>query len=403
MRTPPRPLWPSTPAEGARELARVGADGPWPGPTGPAPRDGRPRPPGACPVALKVPADFPASLVERFRTDPFQVRGGAGGWILFGPLNGLEEGLAREAGTGEPIAAEALRALRCGTGRALPPAWVTAAGPLALTGPTRLMAVVNVTPDSFYEGSRQRTRERVEHVLERALEGGADLVDVGGESTRPGAEPVPLEEELARVMPAVELAVRTGLPISIDTRRAEVARAALASGAAIVNDVSAGLDDPALIDTVAAAGAGLVLMHRRGVSADMQEDPRYDDLVGEVTAFLAERACAAVARGVAPERIALDPGLGFGKRRRHNFELYRRMAELHALGYPLLVGPSRKRHTSGPGDVPAGERLMGTAAACALLAWQGVQVLRVHDVGEMRRVLETTDEIRGAIGEDLLS
>jgi dihydropteroate synthase len=204
-------------------------------------------------------------------------------------------------------------------------------------------------------------------------------------------------------MPAVELAVRTGRPVSIDTRRAEVARAALAAGAVVVNDVSAGLDDPDLIEAVAAAGAGLVLMHRRGVSADMQEDPRYDDLMGEIAAFLAERAGAAVARGVAPERIVLDPGLGFGKRRRHNFELYRRMAELHALGYPLLAGPSRKRHTSGPDDVPAGERLMGTAAACALLAWQGVQVLRVHDVGEMRRVLATADEIRGAIGEDLLS
>ncbi len=403
MRTPPRLLWPSTAGEGARELARVGTPGSWPGPVGPAPRDGRPRPPEPVPIALKVPADTPPALLECFRTAPFQVRGGTDGWILFGPLDALENGLEAGAGSGEPVAAEVLRALRCGAGRTLPPPWSMGGRTLPLTGPTRLMAVVNVTPDSFYEGSRQRTRERIERALERALDGGADLVDVGGESTRPGAEPVPLEEELARVMPAVELATETGLPVSIDTRRAEVARAALAAGAVIVNDISAGLDDPDLLTVVAAAGAGLVLMHRRGVSATMQADPRYDDLMGEIATFLAGRAEAAVTAGVAQERILLDPGLGFGKRRRQNFELYRRMAELHALGYPLLAGPSRKRHTSGPDDVPAGERLMGTAAACALLAWQGVQVLRVHDVGEMRHVLETADEIRGAIGEDLRS
>jgi dihydropteroate synthase len=403
LKTPPRLLWPSTAGEGAHELARVGSEGGWPGPVGPAPRDGRPRPSEPVPIALKLPAETPPALLERFRTAPFQVRGGAGGWILFGPLDGLEEGFEELVGSGDGSAAGVLRALRCGAGRTLPPPWSMGGRTLSLSGPTRLMAVLNITPDSFYEGSRRQSRERIEHALERALVGGADLVDVGGESTRPGAEPVPVAEELARVMPAVELAAGTGLPVSIDTRRAEVARAALAAGAVVVNDISAGLDDPDLLPAVAAASAGLVLMHRRGVSATMQADPRYDDLMGEIAAFLAGRAEAAVTAGVAPERIVLDAGLGFGKRRRHNFELYRRMAELHALGYPLLAGPSRKRHTSGPGDVPAGERLMGTAAACALLAWQGVQVLRVHDVGEMRRALETADEIRGAIGEDLLS
>ena len=187
------------------------------------------------------------------------------------------------------------------------------------------------------------------------------------------------------------------------TTSAEVAAAALEAGAVIVNDISAGLDDPALFDLAAERKAGLVLMHRQGLSATMQEDPRYDDLMGEIHAFLAIRAETALAAGIAPERIAIDPGLGFGKRRQHNFELYRRLAEFHSIGYPLLVGPSRKRHTSGPADRPAEERLMGTAAAAAILAWQGAHVVRVHDVAEMRLALDTLDEIRGAVGEDRVS
>jgi dihydropteroate synthase len=153
----------------------------------------------------------------------------------------------------------------------------------------------------------------------------------------------------------------------------------------------------------ARTGAGLVLMHRKGDPATMQEDPHYEDLMGDIASFLAGRAGAAVESGVAPEAVVLDPGLGFGKRRQHNFEIYRRMAELHALGYPLLAGPSRKRHTSGPPDRPPEDRLPGTLAACTLLAHQGVQLLRVHDVEDVRRALETADEIRGAIQEDRVS
>jgi len=360
-------------------------------------------------VALKVPPGFPAGVTDRFTSSPCRLLGTAGrGWILCGPLDTIHDRLAEAVATGtpegsdDPVAA-ALSALRFGAGLEVPPVWDMVGHPLDLTGRTLLMAVVNVTPDSFYAGSRQRGTEMLEHTLERAVEEGADLIDIGGESTRPGAEPLPVADELDRVMPAVERAVGTGLPVSIDTRREKVARAALAAGASVVNDVSAGSDEPDLLTAAAEAGAGLVLMHRRGASTVMQDDPRYDDLMGEVTDFLAERVRAARSAGVAPGRIAVDPGLGFGKRRRHNFELYRRMAELHGLGYPLLVGPSRKRHTSGPADRPAEERLMGTAAACALLAWQGVQILRVHDVGEMRRVLETADEIRGAIVEDRVS
>jgi dihydropteroate synthase len=263
------------------------------------------------------------------------------------------------------------------------------------------MAVINVTTDSFYGGSRVDDREKIEAALVQAAEDGADIIDIGGESSRPGSEPLPAAEELERVIPAVEMAMAcTGIPVSVDTTKAEVARAALDAGAVVVNDVSAGTADPEMLPLVAGSGAGLVLMHRLGSSETMQDNPRYDDLVGEIYAFLASRVDEAVAAGIEPDRIVIDPGLGFGKRRQHNFELYRRITELHSLGYPLMVGPSRKRHTSGPVDRPAEERLMATVAACAILAYQGVQILRVHDVGEVRRALDTVDEIRGAIIED---
>jgi dihydropteroate synthase len=306
-----------------------------------------------------------------------------------------------EAGSG---ASEALGALRRGVGIEAPEVWRYRGGEISLSGGTRLMAVINTTPDSFWSGSRSETIPEISEALDRAVEGGADLIDIGGESTRPGAEPVPVQEEIDRVTGAIsEAASRTGLPVSIDTTSSEVASAALEAGAVIINDISAGLDDPAIISLAAARGAGLVLMHRQGISATMQEDPRYEDLMGEIHAFLAVRVEAALEAGVAPDRIAIDPGLGFGKRRQHNFEIYRRMAEFHSIGYPLVVGPSRKRHTSGPSDRPAGERLMGTAAACAVLAWQGAQIVRVHDVAEMRRALDTLDEIRGAVVEDRAS
>jgi len=195
----------------------------------------------------------------------------------------------------------------------------------------------------------------------------------------------------------------TGLPVSVDTTKAEVAEAALDAGAVVVNDISAGTSDPEMFPLVAERGAGLVIMHRLGLSAAMQENPQYDDLIGEIHAFLAARAREAVEAGIECDRIVLDPGLGFGKRRQHNFEIYRRVAEFHSLGYPLLAGPSRKRHTSGPSDRPAEERLMATAGACAILAYSGVQLLRVHDTGEMRHALDTVDEIRGAIVEDRVS
>lgn len=397
----PRLLWPSNIEEAGVELERVGDGGTWPGPFSALPRSGRPDGSTDSGVALgwsePVPpvmwgTDLPAPLLRRGRPGR--------GLVVFGPADGLLTWLERLGTETE----QARAAVRFGTGLETPRYWQVGRERISLREGTRLMAVVNVTPDSFYAGSRAQDLEKVGAAVEAATHEGADIIDIGGESTSPGAEPLPAEVEVERVVPAVELAVaRTGLPISVDTTKAEVARAALEAGAVVVNDITAGTGDPRMLPLVAESGAGVVLMHRKGVAATMQVDPRYDDLVGEIYAFLASRAAAARAAGIEPARIVADPGLGFGKRRQHNFELYRRVAEFHCLGYPLLVGPSRKLHTSGPSDKPAEERLMATAAACAILAYQGVQILRVHDVGEMRRALDTVDEIRGALVEDRVS
>ena len=427
MSQAPRLLWPTTPEEALLELDHIGAAGPWPGALGSPPRTGRRRLPGPDRVALKWPEPVPPAVDSLDPDKGLTAAGSVGkGRIVFGPLDALlgrvdqlgdagaaaaEAAAAAETGAAAAEAAAAAagvaaaaEAIRFGSALSVPSCWDAGGHLLPLDERTLLMAVVNVTDDSFYAESRITSPARLDQALERAAEEGADLIDIGGESTRPGAEPVPDEVQLERVVPAIERAVTiTGLPVSVDTTRVGVARAALDAGASVVNDISAGTVDPDLIPLVAERGAGLVLMHRMGESATMQDAPHYDDLCGEIHAFLSTRAGAAVEAGVGATRIAIDPGLGFGKRRQHNFELYRRVAEFHSLGYPLLLGPSRKRHTSGAPDRPAGERLMGTAAACTLLAWQGVQILRVHDVGEMRRTLETADEIRGAIIEDRVS
>ena len=352
-------------------------------------------------VALLLPERMAASLRGSLPRPGVGAIGEAGrGMIACGRTDRLIDWLG-ESGSGT---AEALLALRRGVGIEVPDRWRFAGSELSLHEGTRLMAVINTTPDSFYAGSRSETPDEIKDALDRAVEGGADLIDIGGESTRPGAEPLAVEVEIERVVGAIEEAVaRTSLPVSIDTTRSEVAAAALEAGAMIINDISGGLDDPRIIPLVAKQKAGLVLMHRRGVSATMQDDPHYDDLMGEIYTFLATRVDSATAGGIDPDRIVIDPGLGFGKRRQHNFEMYRRMAEFHSMGYPLMVGPSRKRHTSGPADRPAEDRLMGTASACAILAWHGAQILRVHDVTEIRLALDKLDEVRGAVMEDRVS
>jgi dihydropteroate synthase len=259
------------------------------------------------------------------------------------------------------------------------------------------MGIVNVTPDSFSDGGRfLESNAAVEHGL-RLVQEGADLLDVGGESTRPGADPVSPGEERARIEPVVrELARRAGVPISIDTTKAQVAAAALDAGAEIVNDVSALARDPELAPLVARAGAALVLMHMRGSPADMRERARYGDLHGEVHDELAAALDRARVAGVAAERIALDPGLGFAKTPEHNLALLRRLRELSQLGRPLVVGASRKSFLGQITGRPADERIVGSVAAAAVAALNGAAVLRVHDVRETREALSVCNAVRGA-------
>ncbi|HEY2537469.1 MAG TPA: dihydropteroate synthase [Solirubrobacteraceae bacterium] len=259
------------------------------------------------------------------------------------------------------------------------------------------MGVVNVTPDSFSDGGLYLDGDAaIAHALELVGEG-ADIVDVGGESTRPGAEPVPAAEELERVLGVVEgiVAAGTGAQVSIDTSKAAVARACIAAGATLVNDVSALRGDPEMAGIVAQSGAECCLMHMLGEPRTMQSEPRYGDVVDEVRAFLEERMAYAVGEGVREERIVLDPGIGFGKTLAHNLELLARLDELATLGRPLLVGTSRKSFigriladAAGRQEpVAASERLPGTIATNVLAYERGASVFRVHEVAPVRAAL----------------
>lgn len=245
----------------------------------------------------------------------------------------------------------------------------------------RVMGIVNVTPDSFSDGGAHFDADAaVAHGLQLAAEG-ADVLDVGGESTRPGAEPVPLEEELRRVVPVVErLARETALPVSIDTSRPEVMRAAVEAGAGMINDVY-GLRREGALDTAAALGVPVVLMHMLGEPRSMQDAPEYDDVVGEVHRFLAERIFAAEMAGIDRKRIVVDPGFGFGKTTAHNLQLLARLERFGELGVPVLAGLSRKR-TIGEltGRESPVERVHGSVAAHLIAAQRGARLLRVHDV-----------------------
>ena len=246
-----------------------------------------------------------------------------------------------------------------------------------------VMGVVNVTPDSFSDGGVNYRSDDAVASARRMLGDGAAIVDVGGESTRPGSEAVSLDEELRRVVPVLE-ALSGEVPISIDTAKAEVARRALALGAEMVNDVTALGGDPELAGVVADSGAYLCLMHMRGEPRTMQVDPRYDDVVAEVAGFLEERLAFAVAAGIAEDRISLDPGIGFGKTVEHNFELVRRLDEIVALGRPVVVGFSRKSSLGRIlGDPEAKTGPVSASLAVAVAAYErGATILRVHDVRE---------------------
>jgi dihydropteroate synthase len=260
-----------------------------------------------------------------------------------------------------------------------------------------LMGVLNVTPDSFSDGGAfLDPAQAIDHGL--ALESeGADIVDVGGESTRPGSRPVPEAEETARVVPVITgLRRRSRVLISVDTTKAAVARAALDAGADLVNDTSALRADPAMAGVVAASGAGLVLMHMRGIPLTMQDAPHYDDVMGEIMGFLDERLRAAADAGIPAERVAVDPGLGFGKTFAHNLEILRRQEAFHALGRPLLLGFSRKAFLGAITGRPPAGRLEATIAAAVLSVERGAHILRVHDVGPVVRAVRTAEAVLAA-------
>ena len=262
-------------------------------------------------------------------------------------------------------------------------------------GETRVMGIVNVTPDSFSDGGLYLDPEAaVSHGLE-LLDEGADLVDLGGESTRPGAEPVAPEEELRRVTPVVErLAERA--TVSIDTSKAVVAEAAIGAGAAMVNDVTALRGDPEMASTCADAGVEVVLMHMLGEPRTMQEAPVYGDVVEEVLEFLLERARVAEEAGIARERIWIDPGIGFGKTAEHNFALLAATDRFVETGYRVLVGPSRKRFIGSLDGSGEAERVGGTVAACLVAARKGASAVRVHDVAPVFQALALEREISAA-------
>jgi dihydropteroate synthase len=259
----------------------------------------------------------------------------------------------------------------------------------------KLMGVVNVTPDSFSDGGLYLDAEAAIAHGQELTEAGAEILDVGGESTRPGAEAVSLEEELRRVVPVIAGLEGIEAQISVDTSKAAVAAAALEAGAEVVNDVTALRGDPEMAGLCADRGATVVLMHMLGTPRTMQANPVYDDVVDEVKAFLAERVEAAVAAGIGEERIWLDPGIGFGKTAEHNLELLRRLGELRELGRPLVIGTSRKSFIGRVDGSDAGERLGGTIASSVLAAAEGAAVLRVHDVAEASQAMAVTTAILG--------
>jgi dihydropteroate synthase len=249
------------------------------------------------------------------------------------------------------------------------------------------MGIVNVTPDSFSDGGTFESASAAVSHARRLIAEGAEIIDVGGESTRPGADPVPAEAELRRVLPVVEGIAGHGAQVSVDTMKLEVARAAVAAGAGYVNDVSAFRHEPGMAAFVAEHDLDCCLMHMLGEPRTMQVDPVYDDVVSDVKAFLEQRLAFAVAEGVAEERIMLDPGIGFGKTMAHNLELLRRLDELAALGRPLVIGVSRKSFIGRITGRDVSERAVGTAAANVLAYERGARVFRVHDVAVTRDAL----------------
>jgi len=252
----------------------------------------------------------------------------------------------------------------------------------------RIMGIVNVTPDSFSDGGRYLAPELAIELGLRLVSEGADLLDIGGESTRPGSAPVPPDRQWERIGPVVEGLAQCGVPLSVDTRSADVARRALDLGATIINDVSAGTHDPELLDLVAERGAEVILMHMQGTPQTMQKDPRYDDCTAEVREYLLTRAAAAEQAGVDRRRIWIDPGIGFGKKLEHNLALLSNLKQFTETGYPVLLGVSRKSFVTQLFDAPVDARLGGSLAALLPALYSGVHAVRVHDVRDTFQFLE---------------
>jgi dihydropteroate synthase len=265
-----------------------------------------------------------------------------------------------------------------------------------MTCHTVVMGIVNVTPDSFYDGGKRFDSAKAAADAFEMINSGAEILDIGGESTRPGAQPVSLDEELRRVLPVLrELRKSSSVPISIDTYKEAVARAALDAGADIVNDISALRFDPGMAALVASEGVPVILMHMQGVPRTMQQEPHYRDVVGEVQDFLVERVRSANQAGIDTERLIIDPGIGFGKTLAHNLALLKNLDSFKLLGQPLLVGVSRKAFIGKILNAAAPqERLEGSLAAAVAAALSGANIMRVHDVGETRRALRVADAIR---------
>ena len=257
-----------------------------------------------------------------------------------------------------------------------------------------IMGVLNITPDSFYDGGRYLQTDQAVAQARRLVTEGADIIDGGGQSARPGADELPLEEERARVIPVVKkLTQETEVPISIDTYRSEVAREALDVGAQIVNDITALRGDRQMAAVVAEAGALVVLMHMQGNPRTMQDNPHYDDLMSEVCLYLRESLKVASHAGISQEQLIVDPGIGFGKAVQHNLEIIARLRELTSLGCPILIGPSRKSFIGAVLDLPAEQRLMGTLTSLVVARVNGAHIFRVHDVRESRQALDMCEAI----------
>ena len=261
---------------------------------------------------------------------------------------------------------------------------------------TLIMGILNVTPDSFSDGGMYyNATQAIEFALQMEEEG-ADIIDVGGESTRPGAKTVELQKECDRILPVIEgIRTKSDILISIDTYKSEVARQSIATGAGMVNDISGMTFDPNMVDVIKDSGLPVVIMHIKGTPKNMQKNPYYEDLMQELTEYFEERKKFARAKGILDQQIILDPGIGFGKRLKDNFQLLRELKKIVDMGFPVLIGPSKKSFIGLTLDLPVDQRLEGTAAAVTTGILKGARIVRVHDVKEMKRVALITDSIRG--------